>query len=259
VCACVEGRGGKGARFRPALDTAAMEPGRRRRRRRREGPAKSAPWRGTRDRRRRRGQQTFGIAGAARRPLRDASLLQDGTERDVDSWLRRKFEGRLRDIEVVHKEDLDLVRGRGDLVILRSRHLADVVWSGGRAWPAAAGRCQRWIEQLAPPGQAAGLFARAQEGACAAAGRMLPCAAEPPLTRGFRRRPCLLRRKPLPCRMQKNHLSGLKRKLLKVSFWNVQQLMEASDASGSCRAAGPRGARRPGSEGRRAPAGVCLL
>jgi DNA polymerase epsilon subunit 1 len=28
------------------------------------------------------------------------------------------------------------------------------------------------------------------------------------------------------CRLQKNHLSGLKRKLLKVSFYNVQQLME---------------------------------
>jgi len=26
--------------------------------------------------------------------------------------------------------------------------------------------------------------------------------------------------------LQKNHLSGLKRKLLKLSFWNVQQLME---------------------------------
>lgn len=28
------------------------------------------------------------------------------------------------------------------------------------------------------------------------------------------------------CCLQKNHLSGLKRKLLKVSFYNVQQLME---------------------------------
>lgn len=28
------------------------------------------------------------------------------------------------------------------------------------------------------------------------------------------------------CALQKNHLSGLKRKLLKVSFYNVQQLME---------------------------------
>lgn len=40
-----------------------------------------------------------------------AAARQDGTERDVDSWLRRKFEGRLRDIEVVQKEDLDLVGG----------------------------------------------------------------------------------------------------------------------------------------------------
>lgn len=32
---------------------------------------------------------------------------------------------------------------------------------------------------------------------------------------------------PRPPRAQKNHLSGLKRRLLRVSFWNVQQLMEA--------------------------------
>jgi len=35
---------------------------------------------------------------------------------------------------------------------------------------------------------------------------------------------------PMPamlcCAVQKNHLSGLQRKLLKVSFYNVQQLME---------------------------------
>jgi DNA polymerase epsilon subunit 1 len=30
----------------------------------------------------------------------------------------------------------------------------------------------------------------------------------------------------VPCTLQKNHLSGLKRTLLKLSFWNVQQLME---------------------------------
>lgn len=28
------------------------------------------------------------------------------------------------------------------------------------------------------------------------------------------------------CGAQKNHLSGLQRKLLKLTFWNVQQLME---------------------------------
>ena len=32
---------------------------------------------------------------------------------------------------------------------------------------------------------------------------------------------------PPPPPLQKNHLSGLQRKLLKVSFWNSQQLSEA--------------------------------
>ena len=36
---------------------------------------------------------------------------------------------------------------------------------------------------------------------------------------------CVLCAVPSCCE-QKNHLSGLKRKLLKVSFYNVQQLME---------------------------------
>jgi hypothetical protein len=31
---------------------------------------------------------------------------------------------------------------------------------------------------------------------------------------------------PLLLRPQRNHLSGLKRQLLKLSFWNTQQLME---------------------------------
>lgn len=31
-------------------------------------------------------------------------------EREVESYLRRKYEASIRDIEVVHKEDLDLVR-----------------------------------------------------------------------------------------------------------------------------------------------------
>ncbi len=30
---------------------------------------------------------------------------------EVDSWLRRKFEGSLKEVEIVHREDLDLVRG----------------------------------------------------------------------------------------------------------------------------------------------------
>jgi hypothetical protein len=35
---------------------------------------------------------------------------QGDAERDVEAWLRRKFEGRIREVEVVMKEDLDLVR-----------------------------------------------------------------------------------------------------------------------------------------------------
>lgn len=35
---------------------------------------------------------------------------QDHMEREVDSYLRRRYETSIRDIEVVHKENLDLVR-----------------------------------------------------------------------------------------------------------------------------------------------------
>jgi hypothetical protein len=35
---------------------------------------------------------------------------QDDAERDVEAWLRRKYEGRIREAEVVLREDLDLVR-----------------------------------------------------------------------------------------------------------------------------------------------------
>jgi len=35
--------------------------------------------------------------------------LQDDQERDVEWWLRRKFDSRIREVEVVYKEDLDLV------------------------------------------------------------------------------------------------------------------------------------------------------
>ena len=34
---------------------------------------------------------------------------QNGQEHEVDAVLRRKFEGRIRDIEIVEREDLDLV------------------------------------------------------------------------------------------------------------------------------------------------------
>ena len=68
-----------------------------------------------------------GAAGAASRqravhvlrlrgaPRRDALRVpsphvpQDDLEMEVDSWLRRKFEGALKEVEVVQREDLDLV------------------------------------------------------------------------------------------------------------------------------------------------------
>lgn len=36
---------------------------------------------------------------------------QGDAERDVEAWLRRKYEGRIREVEVVLREDLDLVSG----------------------------------------------------------------------------------------------------------------------------------------------------
>ncbi len=36
-------------------------------------------------------------------------LLQDDLEMEVDSWVRRKFEGLVKEVEVVYREDLDLV------------------------------------------------------------------------------------------------------------------------------------------------------
>ncbi len=46
-------------------------------------------------------------------------VVQDGQERDVDGWLRRKFEGRIKDVEVVEREDLDLVSAaRADMDFL---------------------------------------------------------------------------------------------------------------------------------------------
>lgn len=42
-------------------------------------------------------------------PPHSRSHVQDDLEMEVDSWLRRKFEGALKEVEVVHREDLDLV------------------------------------------------------------------------------------------------------------------------------------------------------
>lgn len=37
------------------------------------------------------------------------STLQEKMEMDVESYLRRRYEGQISDIEIVEKEDLDLV------------------------------------------------------------------------------------------------------------------------------------------------------
>jgi hypothetical protein len=41
-------------------------------------------------------------------------LPQDDLEMEVDSWLRRRFEGSLKEVEIVRREDLDLVGCCGD-------------------------------------------------------------------------------------------------------------------------------------------------
>ncbi len=35
--------------------------------------------------------------------------VQEGCERDVEAWLRRKCEGKIKEVELVAREDLDLV------------------------------------------------------------------------------------------------------------------------------------------------------
>lgn len=37
-------------------------------------------------------------------------LLQEKTEVDVEAYLRRRYESQIADIEIIEKEDLDLVR-----------------------------------------------------------------------------------------------------------------------------------------------------
>ncbi len=49
------------------------------------------------------------------------SLMQNGQEHEVDAVLRRKFEGRFRDIEIVEREDLDLVRAAREAQVLGLR------------------------------------------------------------------------------------------------------------------------------------------
>lgn len=39
----------------------------------------------------------------------NGSRLQENTELEVDSYLRRRYEGQIANIEIVNKEDLDLV------------------------------------------------------------------------------------------------------------------------------------------------------
>lgn len=60
----------------------------------------------------------------------EKNTIQGNVEREVDSYLRRKYETHIRGIEMVHKEDLDLVCAGIKLlsiacpirVCMRSRH-----------------------------------------------------------------------------------------------------------------------------------------
>ena len=85
---------------------------------------------------------------------------------DVDAYLRRRYEGKIADIQIVEKEDLDLV----------SHYIMLYKWSGLT--------CQTII-----------ILQK--------------------LYQWF-----------LRCYLQKNHLSGLRKTYLKISFDTVQQLMD---------------------------------
>ncbi|KAL3134068.1 hypothetical protein ABBQ32_008497 [Trebouxia sp. C0010 RCD-2024] len=57
--------------------------------------------------------------------------VKDNMEREVESYLRRKYEASIRDIEVVHKEDLDLVAlsQKNHLSGLRQSLLKVIFWN----------------------------------------------------------------------------------------------------------------------------------
>ena len=37
------------------------------------------------------------------------TVVQDNSESEVEAYLRRKYEGRIKSVEIVEREDLDLV------------------------------------------------------------------------------------------------------------------------------------------------------
>ena len=72
------------------------------------------------------------------------ALLQDDMEREVEGYLRRKYEANLQNVEMVWREDLDLVRGAVKLhghaavpgLLLHIMRNSCNTWrsSGGRTW-----------------------------------------------------------------------------------------------------------------------------
>ena len=196
---------------------------------------------------------------------------QDDLEMEVDSWLRRKFEGSVREVEIVHREDLDLVGcdwalplpGRafccaGSPLGAPSSACGEGRCEGARVY---AGRAWAWREGQQGGGGGGGVRPVMDAAApvsipCCSAWPPPPALPVPackwitkvapsaerrtqpvmqglhchPSTPSFSTpRPCLARR-PLPLPLpQKNHLSGIQRKLLKISFWNQEQLQQVRE------------------------------
>ena len=80
-----------------------------------------------------------------------SALLQDEMEREVEGYLRRKYEANLQDVEVVWREDLDLVR----------------VCVKHAAVPTTKPICRTWRRSGGGPGPG--------EGGCEASSVMLLC------------------------------------------------------------------------------------
>lgn len=127
--------------------------------------------------------------------------MQEETERDVEVWLRRKFESRIREIEIVMREDLDLVS--------YTPQAAETSCLTALLHPAWLSTCN--------------MCATCVWASCVCSVERTPCQGCP----GVFLVGCNIGAAlPQPVSLQKNHLSGLKRQLLKVSFYNVQQLMD---------------------------------
>lgn len=152
--------------------------------------------------------------------------VQDDTERDVEVWLRRKFESRIRQIEVVTKEDLDLVGFKCSNS--SSNTSRPMLWIfPEHDWLLSCLHCSTCCAVHATGKvlvlrlllhQPKGSIIRPQT--CAAPGwaGVVSPGSNFSLYSAVAVSWCLCK--------QKNHLSGLQRKLLKLSFYNVQQLMD---------------------------------